>query len=209
VSTVLDCLEVFAKVGEDAHRVRRIDSGAPHCACESQQVSQYQETPVEPDEYLVRIVFDPTHITKENGGTRLNSATFSDAKSFGSSCIRRGISDSEEYKRTIEAILKNSPTASDGTARTVHGVIIVPVSEIRKMTYEIKDNHSTAQHQAFAAYATGESDRPAHAEIMVALGNMSNSKADRLAINFSKSMNNNFVDTTEFLDFDLSPYVRK
>lgn len=198
----MDCLRLFATAPEDHSRATTIDIAAPNCQCESQQVSPHCPNPIQLNEILIRLVMDPTHTETEANGTRVTTALFSDAASFGSSCLRELSAKPEEYHRTVAAIIEDRPKANDGTLKSVFGVVIVPVNELKKIYHEIEiANKQTEKFVAFGAYATALEDRPSHADIMVnRVSNISKSKANRATINLAKALRQNFLSITAFAD---------
>lgn len=207
----MDCVELFEKAPSDSTRVKVIDAAAPDCQCELRQVSPHRPDPVQPDEVLVRLVLDPTHTETDNNVTRFTTALFSDAYSFGSSCLRNASALPEEYHRTVEAIVKDRPKANDGTLKSLFGVVLVPVSELKKIQHDIElPNKSIEKHVAFGVYATALEDRPSHADIMVnRAATISKSKANRATINLAKALQDNFISLSDLKDkIDLSHWSK-
>ena len=191
------CLDVFQNGPQDVSRVKFIDAERPECVCEAEKVSPYSD-PVRPDEMLVRLVVDPIHIHYENGVARLRNSFFSDSSSVGSSCLRKEYARRDEYEATIEAMLKSSPKASDGSARKLYGVVLVAVADVKKIMHEIEVKVDPASNsasvtkqeiQGFCVYGTGEQDRPSHTDIMVnGVNRVSNSKARRAQARLTKAV---------------------
>ncbi|WCS27764.1 hypothetical protein LOK46_13370 [Methylobacterium sp. NMS14P] len=143
---------------------------------------------------------DPTHTADEDGSKRVTSALFSDAATFGSSCLRRARAEAEEYNETIREMLKERPTASDGTLRALYGIVLLPVTAIKKIEHEIEvKGKPTEIATAFSIYATGLEKRPNHADVMTNRSSrISRSKANRAAKNLLKAVSSGFVSTQDF-----------
>lgn len=186
------CLDTFETAPEDQTRATVIDVAHPDCACENEQVSRYCADPVSREETLARLVLDPTHIEIEDGKTRLKTSFFSDAASFGASCLRKERAEAGEYVKTIEDIFKNSPVASDGKNKSLIGVVLIKVDDIKSEASQTKDKKGNVvdSFTAFCVYATGLDGRPNHADVMAnRLSKISRSQANRAGINLTKKIN--------------------
>lgn len=197
----MDCVRLFSDAPEDQTRAKAIDAAAPDCQCELRQVSPHRTDPVRLEEILVRLVMDPTHTETENEITRVTTALFSDASSFGSSCLRVESASPEEYHRTVEAIIKERPKASDGTLKSLFGVVLLPISELKKIQHDIElADKSVEKHVAFGVYATALEDRPSHADVMVnRAASISKSKANRATINLAKAVKDKYIKLEDFI----------
>jgi len=181
-----DCVEIFtSKLDEGANRAELIDGACPDCKCEPHRVSVHCGEPVDDRETLVRLVIDPIHIHHEEGSVRLRSTFFQSAGYDGASCLREDRAAREEHERTKALLLGSNPTEPDGTQRRVYGVVRMSVKKIREQTADIQIDKKTMQNiRAYCVYATGEADRPNHADIFVnGVTQLKISKAKRNRIN--------------------------
>ena len=207
----MNCIELFESAPEDKTRVEYIDKNAPECTCENQQVSKYCNEPVASDEVLVRLVMDPTHTEGDGDSKRVTSALFSDAATFGSSCLRRVRATAEEYHETIQEMLRERSKASDGTLKALYGIVLVPVDKLKELMHEIEaKDKSVEKSTAFCVYATGLDKRPNHADIMTnKMPSIPKSKANRAVKNLMKAVSENFLSPAEFAaEIDLSRWSR-
>lgn len=150
---------------------------------------------------------DPDHIDITNGAMRLKSSFFSDAASFGSSCLRQDGASEQEYVETVEQILRNKPLTEKGETRKVYGLVSLPFALVKAFmhTFEEKGRKIKPDMIAFCVYATGERTRPHHCEIMVnAVNSITKSKANRATRELTKAVQNSVVQVQNFQRADLT-----
>lgn len=155
---------------------------------------------------------DPDHVEEEDGALRLKSSFFSDAASFGSSSIRKERATAGEYVKTVELIIGKKPMTETGHIRKVYGVVVLPASVIRGFQHEAieatDDKPGIPAMRAFGIYATGEEERPNHADVMTnGLNQHSRSKALKAGKNLTKVAQQSFVAVADFDDCDLTDWA--
>lgn len=206
------CLDTFVGAPTDKSRAETIDREQPNCCCEECVVSPYCDAPVGSNEALVRIVMDPDHLEEEDGALRLKSSFFSDAASFGSSSLRKERATPDEYVKTVELIIGKKPTTEAGQPRKVYGIVSLPAAVIREFKHEAvqasRDKPAIPEMQAFGIYATGEENRPNHAEVMTnGLNQHTRSKALKAGKNLTKAAQQSFVAVADFDACDLTGWA--
>ncbi|MCJ2021206.1 hypothetical protein MKK84_27955 [Methylobacterium sp. E-065] len=125
--------------------------------------------------------------------------------------MRESSASSDEYHRTVEAIIRDRPKANDGTLKSLFGVVMVPMNELKKIQHEIEmPSKSIEKHVAFGAYATALEDRPSHADVMVnRVATIPKSKANRVTINLAKALKDRFISLENFAkNVDLNRWSR-
>jgi len=123
----------------------------PHCACEQHSVSSHSPGVVQDDEYLVRLIFSPTHFNEQTG--KLKPFAFFDCKDKGLSVNRMQYTSVEELKQTAAFI-------SHG--RRMIGVVVAKCADIRS----IRDEEDE---RAFCVYDTATKNNQSHADICQAV----------------------------------------
>lgn len=123
----------------------------PQCACEQNSVSSYSPGIVEDDEYLIRLIFSPTHFNEDTG--KLKPFAFFDCKDKGLSVNRMRYTSIEELKNTAAFI-------SHG--RKIIGVVVAKCADIRAIIDE-------EGNRAFCIYDTATKNNKSHADICQAL----------------------------------------
>lgn len=123
----------------------------PHCACEQHSVSSHSPVVVQDDEYLVRLIFSPTHFNEQTG--KLKPFAFFDCKDKGLSVNRMQYTSVEELKQTAAFI-------SHG--RRIIGVVVAKCADIRAIIDEESE-------RAFCVYDTATKNNKSHADICQAI----------------------------------------
>lgn len=210
------CKALFVDLDQASSRAEAIARNFPDCACEPCAVSQWSEAPVDPGETLVRFVVDPTHLYEDADGIRLKSSFFSDAVSQGASCLRLQLAEPREYHDQVKSLLESQPTASDGSAKKLYGVILVDVSTIREIEHEIEipvenKKPDIFKCRALCVYATGLPHAPNHADIFVNIREnpkVSKSKANRAALRLTERCQGSIMKAVQFREtVDLTAYT--
>ncbi len=84
------------------NRCRALCLQFPHCICEQHSVSSYSPGVVQDEEYLVRLIFSPTHFNEQTGQLKLFA--FFDCKDKGLSVNRMQYTSVAELKQTAAFI---------------------------------------------------------------------------------------------------------
>ena len=193
-------------------RASEIDAAARDCSCEQSQVSPWSTTPVAPDEVLVRLVLVDDVRIDGNGGVTLKDRFFSHAAENGASCLRLGRACPSEFRRTAKKITRSATTAS---TKRVYGFVRIPVTTVKSITHDLKDlikdgkvSSAEPNPRAFCVYATGEFDRPNHADIFVnRASDIPNNRALRAGKNLTKSLQGTVRPIGELQEADLSRWA--
>jgi hypothetical protein len=105
--------------------------------------------------------------------------------------------------------IANNPQTPDGRPRKVYGVVKIPIETIRSESILLEGRDRTPL-RALCVYATGEADRPSHADILLnglSRHDLSRSKQNRVAENLSKKIARNILTVQEFTEVaDLRPW---
>ncbi|MEN8217983.1 MAG: hypothetical protein ABFS56_16770 [Pseudomonadota bacterium] len=123
----------------------------PHCACEQHSVSSYSPGIVQDDEYLVRLIFSPTHFNEQTG--KLKPFAFLDCKDKGLSVNRLQYTSVDELKQTAAFI---------SCGRQIVGVVVAQCADIRAIVDE-------ENQRAFCVYDTATKNNQSHADICQAV----------------------------------------
>jgi len=134
-------------VSNQYNRCKKLGIQFPHCACEQHSVSSYSPGEVQDDEYLVRLIFSPTHFNEQTG--KLKPFAFFDCKDKGLSVNRMQYTSVEELKQTAVFI-------SHG--RQIVGVVVAKCADIRAIVDEENE-------RAFCVYDTATKNNQSHADI--------------------------------------------
>ncbi len=123
----------------------------PHCVCEQDSVSSYSPGIVQDEEYLIRLIFSPTHFNEQMA--QLKPFAFFDCKDKGLSVNRMQYTSVEELKQTAAFI-------SHG--RQMVGVVIAKCGDIRAIINEENE-------RGFCVYDTATKNNQSHADICQAV----------------------------------------
>jgi hypothetical protein len=191
------CIEAFRQKPTNESFASYIDRMSPDCGCENHRVSTHCDKPVTSDETLVRLVVDPIHIVQSLEGTRLQSSFLNIACTSGASCLRDGAAELE-YQETARLIISGNPTTADGSPRKIYGVVKIPAALVQNQRITVTQNGSI---RGFCIYATGDHNRPHHADIVVngiVHHRLTRSQQNRAAEKLSKAIACNIITVKEF-----------
>jgi hypothetical protein len=193
------CMVAFAQAPDGDTFASYIDETSPDCACEVHQVSPHCVDAVAPNEVLVRLVMDPTHIHADAQGTRLKSSFFNVAATAGASCLRYGRASDAEYVLTAQRMLEENPTTPDGMPRKVYGVVKIEVEKVREQQITLTGNTT----RAFCVYATGTAECSNHCDVVmngIKRHNLSRSKQNRAAEKLTQQVERQIISVQDFID---------
>jgi len=138
------------KIANQHNRCQALCLQFPHCICEQHSISSYSPGIVQDEEYLIRLIFSPTHFNEQTG--QLKPFAFFDCKDKGLSVNRMQYTSVEELKQTAAFI-------SHG--RKIIGVVVAKCADIRAVLDESE--------RAFCIYDTATKNNPSHADICQAV----------------------------------------
>ena len=90
------------KIINQHNRCKALCLQFPHCTCEQQPVSSYSPGIVQDEEYLIRLIFSPTHFNEQT--RQVKPFAFFDCKDKGLSVNRMQYTSVEELKKTATFI---------------------------------------------------------------------------------------------------------
>lgn len=127
-----------------------INAAAPACACENYRMSRHSPGRIVNEESLVRFVFNPVHLTKQN---KIKPSFFSHVHNRGCSIQR---ADKLKLEEALSLVTRFLEVRED---RVWIGALNGKCADVRQTTT------LSQLHRACAVYDSAERQNPAHAEL--------------------------------------------
>lgn len=161
-----DCRTCFAAHRNQQDKAKLIDDEHPNCACEQVSVSPYSPGLVEPEEYLLRVIYSPHHVEHDTG--KLKPTALDDVSGRGLSVNRRRYTTPQETQQQISSKLDTAYAKEKGHRYV--GVVVLNAGAVREISEQGK--------RLFGIYDTAEDDNRAHSDVcQVRLGRLAGQRA--------------------------------